>query len=54
MINGNRMHLISISSLTAKGLNTYVNKVFQFYICNRFANIQKKMFLFVIMGSSVD
>ena len=28
MINGNRMHLSSISSLTAKGLNTSVNKVF--------------------------
>ena len=32
MINGNRMHLSSISSLIAKGLNTYVNKVFQFFI----------------------
>ena len=29
-INGNRMHLTSISSLIAKGLNTYVNKVFLF------------------------
>jgi hypothetical protein len=28
---GNRMHLRSISSLLAKGLNTYVNKVFQFF-----------------------
>ena len=27
MINGNRMNLSSISSLIAKGLNTYVNKV---------------------------
>ena len=31
MINGNRMHLSSVSSLKAKGLNTYVNKVFQFF-----------------------
>ena len=30
MINGNWMHLSSISSLVAKGLNTYVNKVFLF------------------------
>jgi hypothetical protein len=29
MINGNRMHLSSIWSLTAKGLNTYVNKKFK-------------------------
>ena len=29
MINGNRMHLSSISSLIAKGLNTYVHKEFQ-------------------------
>ena len=28
MINGNKMHLSSILSLVAKGLNTYVNKVF--------------------------
>ena len=28
--NGNRMHLSSISSLIAKGLNTYVKKVFLF------------------------
>jgi hypothetical protein len=28
MLNGNRMHLSSISSLIAKGLNTYVNNVF--------------------------
>ena len=31
MINGNRMHLSSISSLIAKCLNTYVNKVFMFF-----------------------
>ena len=37
MINGNRIHLISISSLIAKGLNTYVNKVFLFFLLNKFA-----------------
>ena len=31
MINENRMDLSSISSLIAKGLNTYVNKVFLFF-----------------------
>ena len=30
MFNGNRMHLCSISSLIAKGLNIYVNKIFLF------------------------
>ena len=46
MINGNRMHLSSISSLIAKGLNTYVSKVFLFLflICG------KKKKNFVIMG----
>jgi hypothetical protein len=39
MINGNRMQLSSISSLIAKGLNTYVNKVFLFLVFNTFANI---------------
>jgi hypothetical protein len=38
MMNGNRMHMSSISSLIAKGLNTYVNTVFLFFI---FANILK-------------
>ena len=31
MFNGSMMHLSSISSLIAKGLNTYVNKVFQLF-----------------------
>jgi hypothetical protein len=31
MINGNRMPFCSILSLIAKGLNTYVNKVFVLY-----------------------
>ena len=33
MINGNWMHL----SLIGKGLNTYVNKVFLFFICDKCA-----------------
>jgi hypothetical protein len=37
MINGNRMHLTSILSLIAKGLNTYVNKAVVI-----FANKSKK------------
>ncbi|KAK6308683.1 hypothetical protein J4Q44_G00201460 [Coregonus suidteri] len=42
MINGNKMHLSSISSLIAKGLNTYVNKVF--LIFNTFAKMSKNLF----------
>ena len=30
--NGNRMHLSSISRLIAKGPNSYVNKIFLFFI----------------------
>jgi hypothetical protein len=41
MINGNRMHL----RLIAKGLNTYVNKVYLVLIFNTFANISKNKFL---------
>ena len=44
MINGNRMHLSSMSSLIAKGLNTSVHKVFLFFIFNTFANIYKNLF----------
>ena len=40
-INGNRMHLSSISSLIAKSLNTYVNKVCLF---NTFAKKSKNLF----------
>ena len=32
MVNGNRMHLSSISSFIAKGLNTYVNKVYVYFL----------------------
>jgi hypothetical protein len=46
MINGNRMHLSSILSLIAKGLNTYVNKVFQIFLN---FNLQK-VFLFCHCG----
>ena len=44
IIHGNKIHLRSISSLIAKGLNSYVNKVFLFFICNKFANISKNLF----------
>ena len=44
MINGNRMHRSSISSLIAKGLNTHVNKVFLFFILNTFAKTSKNVF----------
>jgi hypothetical protein len=51
MINGNTMHLSSISSLIAKGLNTYVNKVFLFFIFNTFAKIYtKKCFALSLWG----
>ena len=49
MINGNRMHMSSISSLIAKGLNTYVNKVFLLLICNTFANISKNLFFALLL-----
>ena len=49
MINGNRMHLSSISSLILKGLNTYVNKVFLF-IFNTFEKMSKPCFRSVIVG----
>ena len=41
-INGNQMHLSLISSLIAKGLNTYLDKVFQFY---KFAKMSKNLSL---------
>ena len=44
MIKGNGMHMSSISSLIAKGLNTYVNKIFLFLIVHKFANISKYLF----------
>jgi hypothetical protein len=44
MINRNRMHLSWILSLIAKGLNTYVNKVFLFFIFNTFTKISKHLF----------
>ena len=45
MINGNKMHLSSILSLIAKGLNTYANKVFQFFIFNTFAKMLCRFFI---------
>ena len=44
MINGNKMHLSSISRLIAKGLNTYVNK------CIHLQTLLKTYFHLVIMG----
>ena len=44
MINGNRTHLSAILSFLAKGLNTYVNKVFQFSIFNTFEKKSKNLF----------
>jgi hypothetical protein len=52
-INGNRMHLSSISSLIAKGLNTYVNKVFLFFIINTLQTFLRTCCRFVIMGYCV-
>jgi hypothetical protein len=36
-----------------KGLNTYVNVIFQFYIFYKLANISKILFCFVIKGVCV-
>ena len=44
MVNENRIHLFSGVSLIASDLNTYVNKVFQFFICNTFVKMSKKLF----------
>ena len=41
------MHLSSIYSLIEKGLNTYVNVTFEFFVFNTFL---KTCFAFVIMG----
>jgi hypothetical protein len=53
MINGNRMNLSSISSLIAKGLNTYVNKLFLFFIFNAFAKMSKNLFSLCHFGYCV-
>jgi hypothetical protein len=50
MINGNRMHQSSISSLIAKNLNTYLNKVFQLFFLMNLPKILKTCFHFIIMG----
>ena len=47
------MHLSSICSLIAKGLNTYVNKVSVFFTFNTFAKMSKTCFPVVIMGYCV-
>ena len=39
-VNGNKMHLSSMLSLKAKGLNTYVNKVFLlFFFCKKIIKV---------------
>jgi hypothetical protein len=49
----NRMHLSSISSLIAKGLTTYVNKVFLFRFFLHLQKYLKACFGIVIMGYCV-
>ena len=49
MINGNRMHLSSISSLIAKGLNTYVKKTSLFFS----QTILENCFCFLVLGYCV-
>jgi hypothetical protein len=44
MINWNRMYLSSVCSFLAKGLNTYVTKVFLFWIFYELANISEPVF----------
>ena len=51
MINGNRMHLSSISSLIAKSLNTYVNKVFLFNILIHLQTLKKAVLTFLLWGA---
>ena len=53
IINGNRMHMSSISSLMAKGLNTYVHKVLFFYF-PKFDTFYKKPFTLSIWGTTQD
>jgi hypothetical protein len=50
MINGNRINLSSISSLLAKSLNTYVNKVFLFLFFIHLQTFLKPCCSFVITG----
>ena len=45
-----RCTLSWMSSLIAKGLNTYVNKVFLVFIFNTFETTSQNLFFFVIMG----
>ncbi|KAK6292729.1 hypothetical protein J4Q44_G00373140 [Coregonus suidteri] len=50
MINGKRMHLSSISSLIAKGLNTYVNTYFYCFIFNICKKFKKTVFALSLWG----
>ena len=53
MINGNKSHPRSISSLIGKGLNTYVNKG-RFKCFIHLQNVLKNCFCFVLTGYCVS
>ena len=44
MIKRNGRHSSQISSVVTKGLNTDVNVIFQFFLCNAFAKMCKILF----------
>ncbi len=44
MIKRNGRHQSYISSVVAKGLNTYVNVIFKFFLFNTFTDISKILF----------
>ena len=50
MIKRNGRHLSLISSVIAKGLNTYANVIFQFFLFNRLAKMSKILFLLCHCG----
>ena len=55
MINGNRMHQSSVSGLIAKGLNTYLNKVFLVFIfLNLFPSLFLSFFLSLCLSPSLS
>ena len=50
IIKANRMHLTTMWSATAKGLNTYVNERFQLLIFNTFTKNSKIIFSLCYYG----
>ena len=46
MIKANRVHLTTIWSATAKGLNAHLNERFQILIFNKLAKLSQNMFSF--------